>query len=141
MPKTFKAGINERRASVLETLIPTQVNHAEVQQAAERVKQKARDKAAELKRAAEQAKERGLYGAKGRPKRTDKDNASASSAEKGTRPGEARKTYLVNIATAEKLESIAYWERKTMREVIGEAMLQYLKAYEKKNGPVKKPNL
>lgn len=141
MPKTFKAGINERRPSVLESLIPTQIRHTEVQQAAERVKQKERDKAAELKRAAEQAKERGVYGTKGRPKRTDKDNASAPSAEKGTRPGETRKTYLVSIATADKLESIAYWERKTMREVMGEAMLQYVKTYEKKNGPIKKANL
>lgn len=73
----------------------------------------------------------------GRPKRSDKDNEAAPSAERGTKPGEARKTYLVNKQLAEKLEDIAYWDRKTMKEVIGESMAAYVASWEKKNGKVK----
>lgn len=73
----------------------------------------------------------------GRPKRTDKNNEAAPSAERGTKPGEARKTYLVNKQLADWIEDIAYWDRKTTKEVIGEAMAAYVLNWEKKNGKVK----
>ena len=73
----------------------------------------------------------------GRPKRSDKDNETAPSAEKGTKPGETRKTYLVNKKLADWIEDIAYWDRKTTKEVIGEAMASYILDWEKKNGKVK----
>ena len=92
-----------------------------------------------IRKAAAAMKEARLIGAKGRPKRADKDNESAPSAEKGTKPGEARKTYLVNIEIAEKLEAIAYWDRKTIKEVVGEAIGGYVAAYEKKNGAITQP--
>lgn len=77
----------------------------------------------------------------GRPKRSDKDNEAAPSAERGTKPGEARKTYLVNKQLAEKIEDIAYWDRKTTKDVIGDAMAAYVSSWEKKNGSVKsRPN-
>ena len=92
-----------------------------------------------IRKAAAAMKEARLIGAKGRPKRTDKDNESVPSAERGTKLGETRKTYLVNKEAADKLDAIAYWDRKTIKEVIGEAISNYIAAYEKKNGTIKQP--
>lgn len=92
-----------------------------------------------IRKAAAAMKEARLIGAKGRPKRTDKDNESVPSAERGTKLGETRKTYLVNKEAADKLDAIAYWDRKTIKEVIGEAIGNYIAAYEKKNGTIKQP--
>ncbi len=73
----------------------------------------------------------------GRPKSSTKDHTSAPSAERGTAAGYMRKSYLVNIDTANKMDSIAYWDRKTIKETVEEAMSHYVGAWEKKNGPVK----
>lgn len=81
----------------------------------------------------------GALSKRGRPKREDKDNLTASSAERGTKPGDMRKTYLVSIELAEKLDAIAYWDRKSVKESITEAMRNYIAAWEKKNGKVKNP--
>jgi hypothetical protein len=66
---------------------------------------------------------------KGRKPRQDKDNKKASSAERGTKPGEMRKTYLVSIDVADDLEAIAYWERETIKDVINQALSNYIKEY------------
>jgi hypothetical protein len=66
---------------------------------------------------------------RGRKPRPDKDNRSASSAERGTKPGEMRKTYLVSIDLADDLEAIAYWERETIKDVINRALSNYVKEY------------
>lgn len=60
----------------------------------------------------------------------------SETSTKGTKEGETRKTYLVNMALANKIDQIAYTERKTVKDVIFEAMSSYIKAYEKKNGAV-----
>lgn len=65
----------------------------------------------------------------GRPPRKDKDNKNAPAAEKGTKPGEMRKTYLVRMDTAEDLEAIAYWERETIKDVINKALSAYVNEY------------
>lgn len=116
----MKKDFNSKISGGLSSLIPTGES---------RVIKEARAKAAAS----------GRTGKSGRPKRTDKDNEAAPSAEKGTKPGEGRKTYIVNIVAAEKLEAIGYWERKTTKEVIGEAIAAYVAAYEKKHGSIKKP--
>jgi hypothetical protein len=72
-----------------------------------------------------------------RPKRSDKDNEKVSSAEKGTKPGEARKTYILPVELIEKAAEIAYIDRKYEKEIIGEALHKYIVAYEKKNGEIK----
>ena len=72
----------------------------------------------------------------GRPSRKDKDNKTAPSAEKGTKPGEMRKTYLVEIEAADQIEAVAYWDRKSVKEVVGEAFASYLERYIKKNGSI-----
>jgi hypothetical protein len=72
-----------------------------------------------------------------RPKRADKDNEKVSSAEKGTKPGEARKTYILPVELIHKSAEIAYIERKYEKEIVTEALLKYVAAYEKKNGEIK----
>jgi hypothetical protein len=89
-----------------------------------------------MKEAAQLKKEAGEYGRRGRPARPDKDNKSVSSAERGTIPGEMRKTYLVNIMLAKQLEAIARYDYKNQKELINEALASYVQAWEKKNGSV-----
>ncbi len=73
----------------------------------------------------------------GRPKRQDKDNTLASSSEKGTIPGDKRKTYIVNSESAAKIEAIAYWDRRSIKEVVNDAFSKYINEWERKNGKVK----
>ena len=73
----------------------------------------------------------------GRPARTDKDNKTAVSAEKGTKPGEKRKTYIVQADLADKIDAIAYWDRVSIKDVVNDAFTDKVKTYEKKNGSVK----
>ena len=75
--------------------------------------------------------------APGRPSRTDKDNKAATSAEKGTMPGDKRKTYIVQSDLADKIDAIAYWDRVSIKQVVQEAFSDKVNSYEKKNGPVK----
>lgn len=75
----------------------------------------------------------------GRPKSIVKDHTMASSAEKGTALGYMRKSYVANIELSNKLDAIAWWDRKTIKEVLCEAMMNYIKEWEKKNGLVKLP--
>jgi len=124
--KSFKKEISTAaKGGALNSLIPTGPAPTAVQKIREKVKQ---NKAAGQLTA-------------GRPKREDKDNASAPSAEKGTKPGEMRKTYLVSKQLDDKINAVAYWDRRTVKEVVNEALNNYIAGYEKKNGiikPVKK---
>ncbi len=115
----MKKDFNQKIVGGLSSLIPT-------------------EESATIKKAREKAATSLRTGKAGRPKRSDKDNEKVSSAERGTKPGEARKTYIVSIEAAEKIDALAYWERKTVREVIGEAIGNYIAAYEKKKGTIKK---
>jgi hypothetical protein len=74
---------------------------------------------------------------KGRPPRADKDNKKVPSVERGTKPGEQRKTYIVNIELANKIDAVAHWEYLSVKDVVNEALVARLAKYEKKNGPVK----
>lgn len=71
-------------------------------------------------------KESGGAGKVGRPRRADKDNTKVSAAERGTKPGETRKTYVVKIEHATALEQIAYWHRKKVKECMAEALQAYI---------------
>lgn len=73
----------------------------------------------------------------GRPKRTDKDNTTATAAERGTKPGDGRKTYIVNMALSEKINHIAWFERKKTKEVVNEAFTDRVAKFEKVQGPIK----
>ena len=75
----------------------------------------------------------------GRPNKSNKDHLTASSAEKGTAAGYMRKTFLVKIELAQKFDAMAFWDRKTVKDVLQEAMSNYILTWEKKNGTVKQP--
>lgn len=75
----------------------------------------------------------------GRPERIDKNNKDASSVEKGTKPGERRKTYIVANNVADKIDGIAYWDRSPIKTVVNDAFVDYINKWEKKNGRVKLP--
>ncbi len=66
---------------------------------------------------------------RGRKPRVDKDNKNATAAEKGTKPGETRKTYLVNKGIAEQIEAIAYWDRESIKDVVNRALSNYIREY------------
>ena len=76
----------------------------------------------------------------GRPKRTDKDNTKVPGSERGTKPGETRKAYIVNKELAGKIDAIAFWSHKKIKEAVQEAFTDYVTKWEKNNGPVKIPN-
>ena len=76
----------------------------------------------------------------GRPSRTDKNNTLASSAEKGTIPGDKRKTYIVKAEHADKIDAIAYWQQTTVKEVVSDAFAAKITKFEKANGAIKLPS-
>lgn len=71
---------------------------------------------------------------RGRPK---KHPADRPAAEKGCKEGEGRFTFVMNKAQAEALKNIAYWERMKAKDVIMQAVADYLQAYETKHGAIK----
>ncbi len=50
---------------------------------------------------------------------------------------EVRRTYIVNEDYANKINSIAYWDRVNIKNIINSALANYIDQYEKKNGLVK----
>ena len=72
----------------------------------------------------------------GRPKSKLKDNKNVPSAERGTMPGEMKKTYLVNIDLADKIDEIAHQERTTVKKVVNEALTNHVDKYEAETGPI-----
>lgn len=59
------------------------------------------------------------------------------TSQEGTYNDETRATFIVNIELLEKFKAIAYWERNLIKNVINEALLDYVKKYEDKNGAIK----
>jgi hypothetical protein len=52
---------------------------------------------------------------------------SIKSSQRGLRRGWTRATFILREDYLEKLKALAYWERKKVKEVIGEALAGYLK--------------
>jgi hypothetical protein len=50
----------------------------------------------------------------------------ASSCQKGLPKGWTRATFILDQEINEKIKALAYWERLTVKEVIHEALTQYL---------------
>jgi uncharacterized protein YnzC (UPF0291/DUF896 family) len=61
---------------------------------------------------------------------------TAKSSQKGLKDGWTRGTFILRKDYLEKLKTLAYWERKKIKEVIDEALGAYLKG--KKIKPMKK---
>lgn len=47
-----------------------------------------------------------------------------------------RATFIVEADTLEKVKALAYWERKQIKDILGEALDEYLRKYEKKYGTI-----
>ena len=45
----------------------------------------------------------------------------------GTKPGETRATFIINEDTLENLKALAWYERKTIKQVLNEALEGYIK--------------
>lgn len=61
------------------------------------------------------------------------------SAEKGAAPGFMRKTYMVNMDLANKIDAIVFWDRTTLKDTLFEMQSNFVKEWESKNGKVKLP--
>jgi predicted nucleic-acid-binding protein len=71
----------------------------------------------------------------GRPVTQTKEITKTS--QEGTKLNETRATFILNEVTLERLKAIAYWERKLIKEVINEAIRDYIINYEKiKKAPI-----
>lgn len=72
---------------------------------------------------------------KGRPKTNFRE--ITNSSQEGVKAGEIRATFIVNEGILEKIKSISYWERIKIKQVVNEALNEYITKYEKKQGKVK----
>lgn len=72
---------------------------------------------------------------RGRPKSSTKEVTKTS--QEGTKESETRATFIVNEDLLEKCKAIAYWDRKLIKDVVGDALQEYIARYEKKDGEIK----
>lgn len=72
---------------------------------------------------------------RGRPKTSSR--VITKTSQEGTKENETRATFILNEELLDKLKAIAYWDRKLIKDVVGEALQDYVDRYEKKNGAVK----
>ena len=72
---------------------------------------------------------------RGRPKTQTK--VVKNSSREGTKENETRATFIVKEELLEKLKAIAYWDRTMIKEVVGTALEDHIKKYERNNGEVK----
>lgn len=52
---------------------------------------------------------------------------------------DVRATFIIKADHQEKLKSVAYIERKMIKDVLDEALSNYFESYEKNNGPIQHP--
>lgn len=60
------------------------------------------------------------------------------TSQKGLHVGWTRATFIIKEDHCEKLKAVAYWDRKTVKEIINEALTHYLKNKRVKSLPLKK---
>lgn len=75
----------------------------------------------------------------GKPPRTDKNNKTVPSAEKWTKPGDMRKTYIVNTITANEIEAIAFYEGSKIKDIVNAALTEYVAKWKNENGELRLP--
>lgn len=61
----------------------------------------------------------------------------SKTSQEGTKEGETRATFIVSEQSLEKIKNISYWQRLSIKDVVNDALSEYLERHEKKNGPVK----
>jgi hypothetical protein len=60
------------------------------------------------------------------------------TSQKGLHAGWTRATFIIKQDHCQKLKALAYWDRKTVKELIQEALHSYLKNKRVKSMPLKK---
>lgn len=68
----------------------------------------------------------------GRPR-----NRRTSTSQQGLRDGLTRMTFIVSQEHQDKLKYISYNERLSLREILDEAIEDYLNKYEEQAGPIR----
>jgi len=69
---------------------------------------------------------------RGRPKTQTKK--VEKSSEEGTKAGETRATFIVTKDLLEQVKALSFWERKQIKDTIGEALEAYVKSKKGKLG-------
>jgi hypothetical protein len=67
------------------------------------------------------------------------DAVTYTKPKRNTPQSEVRATFIIREVYQEKLKSVAYYDRKKIKDVLDEALSNYFEAYEKKNGAIKSP--
>ena len=60
------------------------------------------------------------------------------SSQQGTKENETRATFIVNEELLDKVKAMAYWERKQIKEIINQALLDAVAKYEREKGSIEK---
>lgn len=68
----------------------------------------------------------------GRPR-----NRRTSTSQQGLREGQTRMTFIVSQEKQDKLKYISYFERLSIRQILDEAIENYINDYEQQVGPIK----
>lgn len=63
--------------------------------------------------------------------------AEKNTSYTGTKEGEKRATFILSESILEQLRCIAYWDRTLIKDVVTEALQDYIRNYEEKNGEIK----
>jgi hypothetical protein len=71
---------------------------------------------------------------RGRPKTSTKVITQGNTPEEGTLIGERRATYILPIKLIDQIEDLAYWDRRRIKDVVKDAIQDYITRYERKNG-------
>lgn len=69
---------------------------------------------------------------------TEESGVECSSTHKGLSPSWTRATFIINKDLNEKIKAIAYWDRLTVKEVLHEALMLYMKGRNVRPIPKKK---
>ena len=72
---------------------------------------------------------------RGRPRTNFRE--TEKSSQEGCLEKETRATFIVKEEDLEKIKAVAYWERQSIKDVIGAAIKGYVEKYEQKNGALK----
>ena len=75
------------------------------------------------------------------PKKDIKGKEKKEKIEAKNTDIEQRATFVIYSSVLENIKAIAYWDRKKQKDVLHEALSEYISKYKKKHGEIKKvPN-
>lgn len=66
----------------------------------------------------------------------EKDKEVKGSVKAGLKEGETRATLILNEIVINKFKAISYWDRVPLKVIIDDALSDFIKIYEEKNGKI-----